>query len=367
MKILPLICGLMLLAFPAYATTTLYSNSSSVGIGTTSPAASLDISQETDALALPSGTTAQRPGSPVAGEIRYNSSTPDVEAYIGSSWTSLSGGGGSSFQSSAGQLECSGGNCNNSTGSSSIQYCPYKGNIKTTASQGNYTIPSVCLTATFTSMYVGGVASSSLSANTLYYIYLWNASGTWVLDAETTGHVTDSTSGIEIMSGDDTKTLVGMIETDANTHVMTGGETNTPGDTNTVATWDNRSPTTTTCYAAGGAATVNYTTRTEVDSTDRCLFMSWGDSLQFSSQQTALAQTSAGFDLEIFVFLDSTSTQVSETLNGWASDGWKLPVTSPAAFTPSEGFHTSLFYAAIQVLADTASLNGEVNTFQTLQ
>jgi hypothetical protein len=41
------------------------------------------------------------------------------------------------------------------------------------------------------------VPSSSVSASTLYYIYLWNDSGTWVLDAETTGHVTDRTSGIE--------------------------------------------------------------------------------------------------------------------------------------------------------------------------
>ena len=34
-----------------------------VGIGSTSPVASLDLSQKTDALALPSGTTGQRPAS----------------------------------------------------------------------------------------------------------------------------------------------------------------------------------------------------------------------------------------------------------------------------------------------------------------
>ena len=64
-----------------------------VGIGSTSPRASLDLSQKTDALALPVGTTGQEPSTPVNGMIRYNSSIPDLEAYIGSSWTTLTTGG----------------------------------------------------------------------------------------------------------------------------------------------------------------------------------------------------------------------------------------------------------------------------------
>lgn len=60
-----------------------------VGIGSTSPAVSLDISQKTDAVALPAGTISQRP-TPVNGMIRYdNSGTPTLEAYINGSWTSL--------------------------------------------------------------------------------------------------------------------------------------------------------------------------------------------------------------------------------------------------------------------------------------
>ena len=61
-----------------------------VGIGTTGPLVSLDISSRTDALALPAGTISQRPGSPVNGMIRYNSSaTPTVEAYVNGAWTAL--------------------------------------------------------------------------------------------------------------------------------------------------------------------------------------------------------------------------------------------------------------------------------------
>jgi hypothetical protein len=55
-----------------------------VGIGTTSPASSLDLSQKTDAVALPDGTSAQRPTAAV-GMIRYNSTLSEFEGYGGSS------------------------------------------------------------------------------------------------------------------------------------------------------------------------------------------------------------------------------------------------------------------------------------------
>lgn len=43
----------------------------------------------TNALLIPVGNTAQRPGTAISGEIRYNNSINQVEAYTGNSWTSL--------------------------------------------------------------------------------------------------------------------------------------------------------------------------------------------------------------------------------------------------------------------------------------
>ncbi len=54
-----------------------------LGIGTASPAVTLDLSTKTDALALPSGTTAQRPASPALGMTRYNSTIGGTEIYQG--------------------------------------------------------------------------------------------------------------------------------------------------------------------------------------------------------------------------------------------------------------------------------------------
>jgi Chaperone of endosialidase len=62
-----------------------------VGINTASPRVHLDI-YGTDAIGIPSGTTAQRPIAPVAGQIRYNTTLSTYEGYgPGSVWGSLGG------------------------------------------------------------------------------------------------------------------------------------------------------------------------------------------------------------------------------------------------------------------------------------
>jgi len=64
---------------------------SRVGIGTASPATTFHVSA-TDALRLPAGTDAQRPGSPANGDIRYNSDQSTIEGYAGGAWANLASG-----------------------------------------------------------------------------------------------------------------------------------------------------------------------------------------------------------------------------------------------------------------------------------
>ncbi len=70
-------------------------------LGTTTPKVSVDFSGKTDALLLQTGTTGQRPATAVAGMVRYNSTTPAIEAYVSNAWSSL-GGGSSTLGTSAG-------------------------------------------------------------------------------------------------------------------------------------------------------------------------------------------------------------------------------------------------------------------------
>ena len=63
-----------------------------VGIGTATPAATLDVGG-TAAIKIPVGTTAQRPASPVAGMMRFNTDASKVEYYNGTSWGVAATGG----------------------------------------------------------------------------------------------------------------------------------------------------------------------------------------------------------------------------------------------------------------------------------
>ena len=49
----------------------------------------------TGAIDVPTGTTAQRPGSPTTGLFRYNSTEGEFEGYTASGWGAIAGGGGS--------------------------------------------------------------------------------------------------------------------------------------------------------------------------------------------------------------------------------------------------------------------------------
>ena len=60
-----------------------------VGLGSTAPTVSVDISEKTDAVALPVGTTAQRPSTAYGGYIRWNSTSSALEVYNGTNWMEI--------------------------------------------------------------------------------------------------------------------------------------------------------------------------------------------------------------------------------------------------------------------------------------
>ncbi|MDG0815493.1 tail fiber domain-containing protein [Bdellovibrio svalbardensis] len=85
-----------------------------IGIGTTTPAVSLDIGSKTDALRMPNGTTAQQPASPGNGMLRYNTTTNFAEVYQNGAWVSLttSAGGSNVTTNSSGAVTIAAGGTN---------------------------------------------------------------------------------------------------------------------------------------------------------------------------------------------------------------------------------------------------------------
>src|SRR5215467_13218910 len=79
-----------------------------------------------------------------------------------------------------------------------------------------YTIPAAGVSALISSCYLDGVANQTLAVATAYNVYVFDNAGTLTLDFSTTGHSADTTSGnegVEIKTGDSTRSLVGKIRT----------------------------------------------------------------------------------------------------------------------------------------------------------
>jgi hypothetical protein len=62
----------------------------------TQPATTVAKTSSTGSAVMPSGTTAQRNGSPGAGNLRFNTTDTSFEGYDGSAWGAIGGGGGAS-------------------------------------------------------------------------------------------------------------------------------------------------------------------------------------------------------------------------------------------------------------------------------
>jgi len=102
--------------------------------------------------------------------------------------------------------------------STTVQFVPYKGDL-IKINGVLYNIPAAGVSATGTNLYLEGVAGSSLVGSTVYAVYIFNNAGTLTLDfSATTTHVTSSTPGnvgVEIKTGDDTRSFIGLVYTAA--------------------------------------------------------------------------------------------------------------------------------------------------------
>jgi hypothetical protein len=91
----------------------------------------------------------------------------------------------------------------------------------------DYQIPNAGIAIGNTGIRINGIAGQNLAANTLYYVYVFNNAGTLTVDFSPTGWAWDSPAsgngGVAVKSTDNTRSLIGMIRTNASGQFSDGG------------------------------------------------------------------------------------------------------------------------------------------------
>lgn len=174
------------------------------------------------------------------------------------------------------------------------------------------------------------LAPTALTPSTNYNIYAYMSAGTMTLEASTTARATDSTTGIEIKSGDATRTLVGKAR------IGVGPAWYDTDTARFVISWFNRRPI--RIYTTNGSSPTS-TTSAITNIAAIMEFLTWGDAAVPAGFIAAVSNSTGNAIIATGLGLSTTtaySHQASNyqaytaSANGCASGG--------STFVPTEGF-----------------------------
>lgn len=156
-----------------------------------------------------------------------------------------------------------------------IKFVPYNGDLIKIGGV-LYQIPATGIAGVAnTSVFVSGTGGQNLAASTLYYVYAFNNSGTITADFSTTAYAMSSSAGnvgTFIKTGDDSRTLIGMVRTNASSQFADSATQRF------VLSWFGRRG-----LGLTGVFTANRTVTsgswTEFNSEIRVEFLSWSDEI----------------------------------------------------------------------------------------
>jgi hypothetical protein len=184
----------------------------------------------------------------------------------------------------------------------------------------SYAIPSAGIT----------VSTSGLAASTLYYVYAFMNAGVMTLEAVTTTHTTNAATGVEVKSGDATRTLVGMM------YVTTGSVTADSGIARYVASYFNRRNRT---VAFAVQSSTSSTTTVDLAPSNHVFWLDWGDDEIFASSLGTTTMSLSGASTTIDVSIDgSFSSSYASTGQAYAASV-NVPSVSSFSGILSEGLH----------------------------
>jgi len=257
-----------------------------------------------------------RDASPIIGQLNHDTDTDLLELFGINGWVALN----PFFHGQCRLVSASG---------TSVKLIPCNGN-RIIIGGRVYTIPSAGVTLT-----------SSGMGDSTYLIYAYWDGSAIQLEFSMTAHATDTATGVEIKSGNASRTLVGMVYVNA-------------GNINNVASWFNRKRDKIVCT---DNANRSFSSTSAVQVGFYFLnFLSWGDE-DLEAGFTGGASIAAAGVCRLGLGIDATGYNTGiQTCFSVSSDVHRNSLGLSGPITPSEGFHT--LYLSGQTSASTVTVYG---------
>lgn len=284
---------------------------------------------------LPPGTTPQIAGTPIPSAI-FNAAMEDIANTFNTMLPPEYGGTGTT--TGIGAIAAK--NCRFLLDGSACKLMPFDGN-GLTINGSLQLIPS------------GGVSlpATGLTPATNYFVYAYMSGATMMLEASTTGHSTDSSTGMEIKTGDATRTLVGMVRP------VTGPAFVDSLTQRFVISWFNRRDISLNITAVADQLTAS-TTYTEVNNTFRVNFLSWGQDASTWSLGALATSAVTGVPVYCALRLDNLGTAISYAATAIPVAGGGANLSSAGVVLANEGYHFMCMNMASGSGGSTATVFG---------
>lgn len=206
------------------------------------------------------------------------------------------------------------------------------------------------------------IDTTGLAVNTTYFVYAADNAGSTVIELSTTGHSTDTAFGVETKTGDTTRTLVGMVRTNASTQfVDTAAQ-------RFVISWFSKQLIAGLNRLTTADGTATGTSYSELSTTLlRAEFLTWAtEAVQLTAAGAAQTVTNNGF---IALGIDNTTAVSTAFLNSSDQSGQKVIIYKT---TLAEGYHFGTVLGKIITSGTvtafgSTSLGGETVGVMTIQ
>lgn len=194
------------------------------------------------------------------------------------------------------------------------------------------------------------MTNGGMSINALYYIYAaWTGSAI-ALEFDATGHSTDPATGVEVKTGDATRTLVGMVYVNGSAQFGDGPAVRL------VASWFNRRSVGGSVMSSG-ALSFSSVLNTEISTGVRILFLNWANEAVDVKVTGQYTNTTATQSVSIQSYVDAAAYgNICATYIPASGVGMTYATSNsltPAGAYLAEGFHTASVYGS--VTANTGS------------